>query len=67
MPFFRALYAERKALRALYTATQGPGWFEQGGWETNDADLSAWYGVVCGEGGHVTSLRLPSNNLHGET
>ena len=45
MPFFRALYAERKALRALYTATQGPGWFEQGGWETNDADLSAWYGV----------------------
>ena len=64
---FRALCAERKALRALYTAAQGPGWFEQGGWETNDTDLSAWFGVVCGEEGHVTSVHLPSNNLQGET
>ncbi|CAM9180735.1 unnamed protein product [Ectocarpus sp. 13 AM-2016] len=54
---------ERKALRALYTATQGPGWYEQTGWETNDPNLSKWYGVVCGEGGRVTSLHLRSNNL----
>lgn len=57
---------ERTALRALYTATQGPAWQEQRGWETNDPDLSTWHGVVCGEGGHVTALKLKSNNLHGE-
>ncbi|CAM9110628.1 unnamed protein product [Pylaiella littoralis] len=54
---------ERNALRALYTATQGPGWIKQAGWETNAPDLSSWYGVVCGEGGHVIGLQLPSNNL----
>lgn len=46
--------------------TQGPGWKHQDGWETNDPDMSRWHGVVCGEGGYVTALRLPANNLQGE-
>lgn len=66
LPISVASSSERKVLRMLYAATQGPGWVEQAGWETNDPDLSTWHGIVCDEGGHVTMLQLPSNNLRGE-
>lgn len=61
------VHAERRTLRSLYMMTQGPDWKEQSGWETDDPDISCWYGVTCGEGGHVISLELVSNNLQGET
>ena len=61
--------AEKNALTDLYTATNGPAWINNDGW--NDAARpdpceNHWYHVVCDPTlTHVTQLNLPANNLVG--
>lgn len=56
---------ERAALVAVFNATNGAGWSNSSGWDTAVLDTECtWYGVTCG-GGHVTALRLQSNQLSG--
>ena len=69
--------ADRKALRALYDATDeflliddagqqvDSGWARSDNWMT-DEPLSEWYGVVTDEAGRVTELNLRENHLTGE-
>jgi hypothetical protein len=55
---------ECQALVAFYEATDGPNWADHTGWlETNTP--CSWYGVTCA-GGHVDTLALFYNNLHGQ-
>ena len=55
--------SECEALAALYDATDGPNWTNQGGWK-NYLNPCAWGGVTC-TNGHVTSLTRDSNGLSG--
>ena len=55
--------SDRKALLALYRATGGPQWNNNGGWDT-DTDVSTWYGVEVRDG-RVVKLKLGANNLKG--
>ena len=55
---------DRKALTALYHATDGPNWLRNSNWLT-DAPLEDWYGVSTDEDGRVTELKLPANELSG--
>ena len=56
--------AERAALVALYNATDGANWKNNGNWLT-DAPVSAWYGVTADGSGRVTRLYLGNNGLSG--
>jgi len=56
--------AERAALLALYTGTNGDGWYNNTGWGTNSWHCD-WYGVTCDEDGHVTNLVLDGNGQTG--
>ena len=56
--------AERAALVALYNATDGPNWTNNGNWLT-DAPVAAWYGVTVDGRGRVTRLSLRENGLSG--
>jgi Leucine-rich repeat (LRR) protein len=55
---------ERDALIALYNGTNGGGWTNNTGWNT-DADYCSWYGVTCDGSGSVTYLWLDDNQLSG--
>jgi len=56
--------AECEALVALYNSTDGPYWLGNTlGWNETNTPCS-WIGVTCGDG-HVTRLRLNSNELSG--
>jgi PKD repeat protein len=65
--------SERQALLALYDATSGPGWANNGGSEGNTwagppGTECCWHGVSCAEGpgdGVVVELILPQNELDG--
>jgi RHS repeat-associated protein len=61
--------SEYDALMALYASTQGPNWKSKHGWETADPNVvqsvQGWYGIVTDENGHVTNLRIYTNNLNG--
>lgn len=48
---------DRAALVALYNATDGPNWVDNGNWLT-DAPLRDWYGVVTNASGRVVGLDL---------
>ena len=48
--------SECNALMALYTATNGPGWTNNTGWDVPENPCE-FYGVSC-SGGHVTWLNL---------
>lgn len=54
--------ADSLALVALYDATGGDSWLNNGGWKTGS--VGAWYGVTI-FGGRVVRVELPSNNLIG--
>ena len=57
---------QKKALLALYNATEGESWTHNEGWNT-EAELKDWYGVTMG-GDHdeqVISILLAKNNLKG--
>ena len=58
------LAADKAALEALYTATDGANWTDNANW-SSDAPLSSWHGVSPGEDGRVTNLDLRSNGLKG--
>ena len=53
-----------KALLALYDATGGDNWHNNTEWLTNQS-LNGWFGLSGGSS-HVSSIRLPENNLTGE-
>lgn len=61
-------HPDRAALAALYNATDGPNWTDNGGWLT-DAPLGEWYGVewhgVTVSDGRVVGLNLHENGLTG--
>ena len=53
------------ALVELFTATNGTGWISNTHWLQFGSNAPCgWYGVLC-DGGHVTGLRLNSNQLSG--
>ncbi len=54
----------RAALGALYEATDGPNWVNNGNWLT-DAPLGEWYGVSTDALGRVRIVDLGQNNLRG--
>ena len=54
---------DRAVLAALYTATGGPDWNDNGKWST-EAPVGEWYGVQV-EGGRVVKLDLTTNGLTG--
>ena len=56
---------DRAALVALYSATGGSSWTRQDNW-LSGAPISEWEGVRVNDGGRVTALFLPGNNLTGE-
>ena len=56
---------ERRALVALYNATDGPNWRNNTNWLSEDAPLGEWYGVKADENGYVIGLFL-SSGLSGE-
>ncbi len=53
------------ALLNLYSTTGGFGWKHKTGWRTK-APLGSWYGVTV-QGGRVTGIVLPNNNLTANT
>jgi hypothetical protein len=52
---------ECQVLMELFYATGGSGWAKKDNWP-----LVTWHGVKVGEGGRVTQLLLPSNQLTGK-
>ncbi|MDE2719790.1 Ig-like domain-containing protein [Candidatus Palauibacter polyketidifaciens] len=56
--------ADRAVLVALYEATNGAGWLENGGW-LSDRPIGEWHGVTTAADGRVTALRLSASNLVG--
>ena len=56
--------SEREVLEALYNATGGPGWTNNGNWLT-DAPLEDWHGVLTNSEGRVARLILQDNQLTG--
>uniref|UniRef100_UPI003AF2AD9B Ig-like domain-containing protein n=1 Tax=Candidatus Palauibacter sp. TaxID=3101350 RepID=UPI003AF2AD9B len=57
--------SDRPALVALYEATSGPNWINNGGWLTY-APLGEWHGVDADSMGRVTGLDLAGNGLVGQ-
>ena len=56
---------DRAALVALYNATDGANWLNNGNWLSN-APMGVWHGVTTDSDGRVTHLNLPNNQLTGE-
>ena len=63
-PSAGSVSGDRKALVALYNATDGPNWVNNENWLT-DAPLGDWYGVDTNESGRVVRLLLSENRLIG--
>ena len=58
--------SERAALIALYNATNGAGWNDNGGWLGAAGTECTWHGVYCGQqGASVISLYLQGNQISG--
>ena len=55
---------DRKALIALYEATDGPNWTNKTNWQSG-ASLNRWHGVSTNAAGRVVGLRLSGNRLTG--
>ena len=56
---------DRAALVALYNATDGANWLNNGNWLSN-APMGVWDGVTTDSDGRVTQLILDNNQLTGE-
>ena len=56
---------DRAALVALYNATDGPNWWNNANWLSNEP-LSEWHGVATNNAGSVSGLNLRFNRLTGE-
>ena len=59
-----AISVDQVALERLYEATDGPNWTTSTNWLTG-APLGDWHGVTADNGGRVSALNLPKNNLSG--
>ena len=57
--------AERAALVTLYTALDGPNWFQRDFWGS-DRPVAEWHGVQTDADGYVVQLTIYDNNLTGE-
>jgi len=55
--------AEIQALADFYTAYNGPGWNNNGGWLLGDPCIDGWFGVTCDGFDRVISLVLNLNSL----
>ena len=55
---------DRAALAALYNATDGANWHNNGNWLSN-APMGEWHGVTTDSDGRVTYLKLNDNQLTG--
>ena len=64
-PTHTAFDQDRASLTALYRATGGGEWIEQGAWLT-DSPLSEWHGVTIDDNGRVATLDLSHNGLKGQ-
>ena len=56
---------DREALAALYNATNGDNWENNGNW-LSDSPIGEWRGVTANDGGRVIELQLNANKLSGE-
>ena len=56
---------DRAALVALYNATDGANWGNNGNW-LSTAPMGEWHGVTTNSDGRVTQLGLSDNQLSGE-
>ncbi|GMQ81188.1 MAG: hypothetical protein BMS9Abin05_0619 [Rhodothermia bacterium] len=54
----------RRALEALYYATNGDNWINNTGWLTSD--INTWYGVASNSRPFIVTIDLSGNNLAGE-
>jgi hypothetical protein len=56
-----------EALVALYENTDGDNWNDNSNWlgDSPCNEANGWFGVSC-QGGRVTQITLPENNLHGQ-
>src|SRR5438309_567484 len=57
--------SERRALTAIFAATNGQKWHTNTGWGSAAGTECEWYGVECRDN-HVAALRLQENGLVGE-
>ena len=55
---------DRDVLEVLYNTARGAGWTESANWLSGEP-LSEWAGVETDDGGRVTGLSLPGNNVRG--
>ena len=55
---------EKKALTALYHATDGPNWTNNDNW-LSSASLGDWHGITVDADGRVSKIVLHGNNLAG--
>ena len=62
---YGSVKGDRAALVALYNATGGRNWRNNGNWLSN-APMGAWHGVTTDSDGRVTDLSLSFNQLTGE-
>jgi len=56
-------HPDKPALKALYEATNGPGWTMT--WDTSTCNVCSWYGITCNGSNRVIRLELENNNLSG--
>ena len=56
--------SEREALEAIYSWTNGAGWYSNTNW-LSEEPLDNWYGVTADDTDRVTALDLSDNNLAG--
>ena len=56
--------SDRAALVAFYQATDGEHWSRGDNWLTS-APVAEWYGIRVDDGGRVSHLELPDNNVAG--
>lgn len=51
-------------LKQFFQLAGGPSWFNKTGWQSQDIDVCAWFGITCSSG-DVTTLNLRNNHLTG--
>jgi len=60
---------ERQALQDLYDSTDGPNWYNYGGWDFSNPNANpcdeGWDGVYCSIDYHINDLYLDYRNLRG--
>ena len=59
-----SIAADRKALEALFEATNGDNWIDSSNWMSGSS-LGNWFGVSTNSDGRVAAIRLPDNRLVG--